>query len=125
MIIRNGAKRLAVIRTRFHMFIPRAAISSVLVLLLVAFRCGGLGSDGGSCCDLLIVVTENAVATFGADALLMECAHPLWWYLQLSPLSHFPFKKFLQSKVTSWTTFLHGEAERLPPPAPPFAPVLD
>ena len=77
MIICTGAKRLAVIRTRFRMFSLRASISSVLVLLLFAFRCGGLRSDGGSCGDLLVVMTENAVVAFGADALLMECANPV------------------------------------------------
>ena len=75
MIIRNGAKRLAVIRTRFRMFTLRAAISSVLVLLLFAFRCGGLRSDGGSCCNLFLTVTENAIVAFGADTLLMECTN--------------------------------------------------
>ena len=75
MIIRNGAQRLAVIRTRVRMFIPRAAISSVLVLLLFAFRCGGLGSDGGSCCNLFVTVTGNATVAFGADTFLMEGAN--------------------------------------------------
>jgi len=68
-------KRLAVIRTRFRMFTLRASISSVLVLLLLAFWCGGIGSDGGSCCDLFVVVTEYTIVAFGAIAFLMECAN--------------------------------------------------
>ena len=74
MIICNGAKRLAVIKTRFRMFIPRAAISSVLVLFLLAFWCRGIRNDGSSCCwNLFGMVTEYTIAAAGAVALLMEC----------------------------------------------------
>ena len=76
MIICNGAKRLAVIKTRFRMFIPRAAISSVLVLFLIAFCCRGIRNDGSSCCwNLFGMMTEDTVVATGAVAFLMECAN--------------------------------------------------
>ena len=92
MIICNGAKRLAVIKTRFRMFIPRAAISSVLVLFLLAFGCRGIRNDGSSCCwNVFGMVTEDTAVATGAIAFLMECANTVVVILAASAVLALPF----------------------------------
>ena len=79
MILRTSGWQIAVTNQRFHVFTPRASISSVVCreLLRAILRSRGLGRCYVGCCSGLSGMAEDTAVAVGAVAFPEEAANTI------------------------------------------------